>query len=126
MNTSTVVKGRNGFDYDAVQINDNLYIVGKFIVIVEDGKCEETICLATKANVSKHAKPTYTNRKSVYCKNVYLCDVAQFGESDFRLANHANAVRHETERDAIISAVIRKFGSCDKRHLHAIETKTKG
>jgi len=56
MSIETTVMGRNGYEYDAVQINDNLYIVGKFIVTVEDGKCEDTICRATKANVKRLAK----------------------------------------------------------------------
>ena len=56
MNIETTVMGRNGYEYDAVQINDDLYIVGKFIVTVEDGKCEDTICRATKANVKRLSK----------------------------------------------------------------------
>ena len=53
MKTQTTVTGRNGYEYDATHINGNLYIVGKFIVVVEDGKCEDTICRATKANVKR-------------------------------------------------------------------------
>lgn len=50
---TTQVIGRNGFEYDAKHIRDNLYIVGKFIVTVEDGKCDDTLCLATKSNLAK-------------------------------------------------------------------------
>ncbi len=53
--TSTVI-GRNGYEYDAQHLSGNLYIVGKFIVTVVDGKCDETICKATKANVAKYSK----------------------------------------------------------------------
>ena len=53
---TVTVTGRNGFQYDAVQINGNLHIVGKFIVTVEDGFCKQTICKATKANVAKYSK----------------------------------------------------------------------
>ena len=49
---TTTVTGRNGFQYDAKHISGNLYIVGKFIVIVSDGICQETVCKATKANVA--------------------------------------------------------------------------
>jgi hypothetical protein len=53
---TTTVTGRNGFEYDAVQIKNDFYIVGKFIVTVEDGKCKQTVCKATKANVAKFSK----------------------------------------------------------------------
>ena len=53
---TTTVIGRNGFEYDATSINGNLFVVGKFIVLVEDGMCRETICKATKANVKRYAK----------------------------------------------------------------------
>lgn len=46
------VTGRNGFEYDAKHISGNLYIVGKFIVIVLDGICQETVCKATRANIA--------------------------------------------------------------------------
>jgi hypothetical protein len=49
------VIGRNGYGYDATPLNGKLYIVGKYIVVVEDGKCRETICRATKANVRRYA-----------------------------------------------------------------------
>jgi len=52
---TTEVTGRNGYIYDATHIKDNLYVVGKFIVTVEDGRCDETICRATKASVTRHA-----------------------------------------------------------------------
>jgi len=55
MKTTTVI-GRNGYEYDAKHIGGDLFIVGKFIVKVEDGKCEDTICRATKANVARLAK----------------------------------------------------------------------
>jgi len=55
MKNEIEVIGRNGSIYDAIQISNELYIVGKFIVLVEDGKCEETICKATKANVAKYS-----------------------------------------------------------------------
>jgi hypothetical protein len=54
MKTTTVI-GRNGYEYDAQHIGGELFIVGKFIVKVEDGKCEDTICRATKANVKRLA-----------------------------------------------------------------------
>jgi len=47
------VTGRNGSTYNATHIKSNLYVVGKFIVSVVNGKCVDTICKATKANVSK-------------------------------------------------------------------------
>jgi len=55
-NTETTVIGRNGYEYDAQHISGNLFIVGKFIVRVTEGKCEKTICRATKANVKRLAK----------------------------------------------------------------------
>jgi hypothetical protein len=54
--TTTTVIGRNGFEYDAQNINGDLFIVGKFIVRVENGKVEDTICRATKANVKRLSK----------------------------------------------------------------------
>jgi hypothetical protein len=50
------VIGRNGYRYPATQIKGDLYVVGKFIVLVEDGLCTQTVCRATKANVAKFAK----------------------------------------------------------------------
>ena len=55
MKNEIEVIGRNGHIYDAIQISSELCIVGKFIVLVEDGKCEETICRATKANIAKYS-----------------------------------------------------------------------
>ena len=52
----TTVIGRNGFEYDAQQISNDLYVVGKFIVTVEDGKCKDTVCKATKANLKRYTK----------------------------------------------------------------------
>lgn len=52
---NATVTGRNGFEYDAKHLRNDLYIVGTFIVRVEDGKCTETICKATKANVKSFA-----------------------------------------------------------------------
>jgi hypothetical protein len=49
--TEIEVIGRNGYRYPAVHVINDLYIVGKFIVRVEDGECKDTICKATKANV---------------------------------------------------------------------------
>ena len=48
------VIGRNGFKYDATPLTSNFYIVGKFIVTVVDGRCDETVCRATKANIAKY------------------------------------------------------------------------
>ncbi len=42
----TTVTGRNGYEYDAEHISRDLYVVGNYIVRVEDGKVEETICRA--------------------------------------------------------------------------------
>jgi len=53
---TTTVTGRNGYTYDAVQVKGDLYIVGKFIVTVEDGHCKQTVCKATKSNVEKFSK----------------------------------------------------------------------
>jgi hypothetical protein len=47
------VIGRNGYIYFATHINGDLYVVGKYVVRVEDGKCRETICRATKANLAR-------------------------------------------------------------------------
>ena len=53
---ATAVIGRNGYEYDAIQVKGNLFIVGKFIVLVEDGECKETVCKATKANIARLSK----------------------------------------------------------------------
>ena len=53
---TTTVTGRNGSDYDAKHIVRNLYIVGKYIVRVVDGKCETTLCKATKYNLALYTK----------------------------------------------------------------------
>jgi len=45
------VIGRNGFEYDAKHLGGNLYIVGGYLVRVNDRKCERTICKATKMNI---------------------------------------------------------------------------
>jgi hypothetical protein len=55
MSTATVI-GRNGYEYDAKHVTGDLYVVGKFIVRVMDGKCDETLCRATKRNVEMFAK----------------------------------------------------------------------
>ena len=55
MKTTTVI-GRNGYEYGAQNISGDLFIVGKFIVKVEDGKVEDTICRATKANIKRLAE----------------------------------------------------------------------
>ena len=47
------VTGRNGYLYDATHISGNLYIVGKYIVSVIDGRCDATVCKATKSNVAR-------------------------------------------------------------------------
>jgi hypothetical protein len=52
----TTVIGRNGYEYDAKHISGDLFIVGKFIVTVEDGKVEKTVCRATKTNAQRLAK----------------------------------------------------------------------
>jgi len=56
-NTQTTIEviGRNGFDYEATHLSADLYIVGKFIVRVESGKCTDTIARATKANVKRYS-----------------------------------------------------------------------
>jgi hypothetical protein len=54
-NTVTVI-GRNGCEYDATPIKGNLFVVGKFVVSVVNGRCDETLCKATKANIAKFAK----------------------------------------------------------------------
>ena len=52
MKTSEVI-GRNGYAYDATHIRGTHYIVGHYVVVVEDGKCGKTICRATKANLKR-------------------------------------------------------------------------
>ena len=52
--TMAQVTGRNGYIYPATLISGNLYIVGKYIVTVVDGRCDETIARATKANVARY------------------------------------------------------------------------
>jgi|TARA_R110002096_G_scaffold55026_3_gene141594 hypothetical protein len=47
----TIVIGRNGFEYDATQLASDLFVVGKYIVRVENGCCMETLCRATKSSV---------------------------------------------------------------------------
>lgn len=47
------VIGRNGAVYEAKPVSGKLFIVGKFIVVVEDGRCVDTVCKATKANVKR-------------------------------------------------------------------------
>jgi hypothetical protein len=57
MNTkTTTVTGRNGFDYDGTKINDDLFIVGKFICKVEQFRVVDTVCRATKANIKRFSK----------------------------------------------------------------------
>jgi len=56
MKTQATVIGRNGYEYDAVQISDKLYVVGKFIVEVDDGRCVDTVCRATKVNIARLSK----------------------------------------------------------------------
>ena len=51
----TKVIGRNGFEYDAKHVCKDLYIVGAYIVQVENGKCGKTICRATKAAIARLA-----------------------------------------------------------------------
>jgi hypothetical protein len=51
----TEVIGRNGHQYTATQVKGDLYIVGKFIVLVKSGVCAKTICKATKANIAKYS-----------------------------------------------------------------------
>jgi len=53
INTIEVI-GRNSYKYDATHLSGNLYIVGKYIVLVEQNRyCRETIARATKANIEK-------------------------------------------------------------------------
>lgn len=52
-NDATTVIGRNGFEYPATYLCAGRYIVGKFIVTVADGKCDETLCRATKKNIAR-------------------------------------------------------------------------
>ncbi len=47
----TQVTGRNGYEYDAQHIARDLFIVGRYIVRVEDGKVTDTICRATRGNI---------------------------------------------------------------------------
>ena len=51
--TKTEVTGRNGYIYDATQVKGNLYVVGRFIVKVKAGRVTNTICRATKTNISR-------------------------------------------------------------------------
>lgn len=44
------VNGRSGYLYPAKHLSGNLYIVGKYIVLVEENAVQETICKATKKN----------------------------------------------------------------------------
>ena len=53
---TTTVTGRNGSEYDATQVSGNVFIVGKYLVRVIDGKCETTLCKATKYNVKMYSK----------------------------------------------------------------------
>ena len=53
MTKATTVIGRNGFEYNAQQITADLYVVGKYIVTVEEGRTIDTVCRATKANVAR-------------------------------------------------------------------------
>ena len=50
------VIGRNGFEYEAKHLANDFYIVGAYIVRVEDGKCVETMAKATKAYVKAFSK----------------------------------------------------------------------
>lgn len=52
MSNATQVIGRNGTLYPAQHIDGSLYIVGRFVVIVEGGYCQETVCKATAKNVA--------------------------------------------------------------------------
>lgn len=51
MKTIEVI-GRNGYVYDARHLTGSLYVVGKFIVEVKAGRVTDTICRATKNNLS--------------------------------------------------------------------------
>ena len=46
------VTGRNGYLYPAEHLSGNLWIVGKFVVVVLDGVVQETVCPATSANLT--------------------------------------------------------------------------
>ena len=59
MAVATVI-GRNGTEYDAKRISENLYIVGKFVVTVEDGYVIDTIRKATYGDVQM-AKVDWNN-----------------------------------------------------------------
>lgn len=54
MTTFTEVIGRNGYEYDCQHVAGSVYIVGKYLVTVNEFRVvEETLCRATKANVAK-------------------------------------------------------------------------
>ena len=50
------VIGRNGFEYEAKHLANDFYVVGTYIVRVENGKCVETMTKATKAYVKAYSK----------------------------------------------------------------------
>jgi hypothetical protein len=55
--THTVeITGRNGFVYDATHLRDDLYIVGHFIVRVENSHVVETVSRATKSSIKRLEK----------------------------------------------------------------------
>ena len=60
----TIVIGRNGFEYDATQLASDLFVVGKYIVRVENGWCMETLCRATKSSVQKVKRTCFELRAS--------------------------------------------------------------
>lgn len=53
MQKTVEVVGRNGYLYDATPISGNLYIVGKYIVVVEHGVVQDTVCRATEENLEQ-------------------------------------------------------------------------
>lgn len=55
MKRSEVI-GRNGFRYDAEHVSGNVYVVGRYLVIVRGGYCRETIGRATKAAIEEIKK----------------------------------------------------------------------
>jgi uncharacterized secreted protein with C-terminal beta-propeller domain len=55
MKTTTVI-GRNGYEYEARLLLGNIYVVGAFIVRVIDGKCDRTLCRATKKMIALYSR----------------------------------------------------------------------
>ena len=57
----------------------------------------------------------YSHRFDVYFRTRFLCRLALFDDRSWRLSAHPDACRYRRLRHAINSAIIREYGSSDRR-----------